>query len=162
MHGADWESRVAGLWEDFDDYEPEAFVAAMEQLAAERDADDPVALFEVGGSYDSTGRTRDAIVKYRRALDAGLSGVRRRRATIQMASSMRETGEPEAALELLLAERERGSDEYDDAIAMCMALTYAKLGREREGLSVALIALAPHLPRYQRSTVNYARGLVDG
>jgi len=34
-------------------------------------------------------------------------------------------------------------------------------GREREALSHALGALAPHLPRYQRSLANYARLLVD-
>jgi Tetratrico peptide repeat len=33
--------------------------------------------------------------------------------------------------------------------------------REREGLAIALAALAPHLPRYQRSLANYARELVD-
>jgi isopenicillin N synthase-like dioxygenase len=80
--------------------------------------------------------------------------------SIQMASSLRETGRPEEALRLIAEEQSRGSDEYDDALAMCEALTLAKLGRDREGLSVALLALAPHLPRYQRSTVNYARGLV--
>ncbi|MFG3342108.1 tetratricopeptide repeat protein [Glycomyces sp. NPDC048151] len=132
----------------------------MKDLAAECDPEDPVALFEVGGAHDSTGFTQTAVGYYERAIEAGLSGVRRRRVSIQMASSLRELGEPERALEILAEERGRGSNEYDDALAMCEALTLAKLGRDREGLSVALIALAPHLPRYQRSTVNYARGLV--
>jgi hypothetical protein len=35
------------------------------------------------------------------------------------------------------------------------------MGREREALSISLIALAPHLPRYQRSLGNYARELVE-
>jgi hypothetical protein len=35
------------------------------------------------------------------------------------------------------------------------------LGREREAVSLALTALAPRLPRYQRSLANYARLLVD-
>lgn len=155
-----WRSRAAALWEAFDSYAPEAFVAAMEDLAAECPAD-PVALFEVGGAHDSTGRTREAIGYYRRALEAGLDGSHRRQAMIQMASSMRETGQAEAALELLEAEAERGSDAYDDAIAMCRALTLSKLGRDREGLSVALVALAPHLPRYRRSTLAYAKGLLE-
>jgi hypothetical protein len=34
-------------------------------------------------------------------------------------------------------------------------------GRERDAVSVALTALAPHLPRYQRSLANYARELSD-
>jgi hypothetical protein len=155
-----WEARVAALWERLDDMGREEFVAAMRALAGECDPEDPVALFEVGGAHDSTGYTEAAVGYYERALAAGLTGVRRRRVSIQMASSLRETGYPERALEMIADEKDRGSDEYDDALAMCEALTLAKLGREREGLSVALIALAPHLPRYRRSTVNYARGLV--
>lgn len=160
-----WEARAAALWERLDDMDAEAFVQAMMDLAAECDPEDPVALFEVGGAHDSTGRTEAAVGYYGRAIAAGLSGVRRRRVAIQMASSLRETGHPERALAMIAEERERGRDDkeaaaYGDALAMCEALTLAKLGRDREGLSVALIALAPHLPRYQRSTVNYARGLI--
>ncbi|MDA1360140.1 tetratricopeptide repeat protein [Glycomyces luteolus] len=155
-----WEARVAALWERLDELGRDEFVQAMIDLAAECGPDDPLALFEVGGAHDSTGYTEAAVGYYGRAIAAGLSGVRRRRVSIQMASSLRETGHPERALEMIKEERARGSDAYDDALAMCEALTLAKLGRDREGLSVALIALAPHLPRYQRSTVNYARGLV--
>jgi hypothetical protein len=155
-----WEARCAALWERLDDMDGDVFVQAMLDLAGECDPEDPVALFEVGGAHDSTGRTEAAVGYYERAVKAGLSGVRRRRVAIQMASSLRETGHPERALAMIAEERERGSDEYDSALAMCEALTLAKLGRDREGLAVALIALAPHLPRYQRSTVNYARGLI--
>ncbi|SDD01924.1 tetratricopeptide repeat protein [Glycomyces harbinensis] len=160
MTAEDWEARVAALWERLDAMGREDFVEAMKALAAERGEDDPDALFEVGGAHDSTGYTEAAVGYYERAVGAGLSGVRRRRVSIQMASSLRETGHPDRALAMIEEEKSRGSDEYDDALAMCEALTLAKLGRDREGLSVALTALAPHLPRYQRSTVNYARGLV--
>jgi hypothetical protein len=160
MTSDDWEARVQALWARLDDMDRDAFVAAMRALAAERGQDDPVALFEVGGAHDSTGYTEAAVGYYERAIAAGLTGERRRRVSIQMASSLRETGRPEQALDLIAAEKARGSDAYDDALAMCEALTLAKLGRDREGLAVALLALAPHLPRYQRSTVNYARGLV--
>jgi hypothetical protein len=155
-----WEARLAALWERLDAMGREEFVQAMKDLAAECDPEDPVALFEVGGAHDSTGFTETAVGYYERAVAAGLSGVRRRRVSIQLASSLRETGHPERALEMIAEEKARGSDAYDGALAMCEALTLAKLGRDREGLSVALVALAPHLPRYQRSTVNYARGLV--
>jgi hypothetical protein len=154
-----WEARCAALWERLDEFGREEFVQAMQDLAAETD-DEAVGLFEVGGAHDSKGFTEQAVGYYARAVEAGLSGVRRRRVSIQMASSLRETGRPEEALAMIEEERGRGSDAYDDALAMCEALTLAKLGRDREGLSVALVALAPHLPRYQRSTVNYARGLV--
>jgi hypothetical protein len=42
-----------------------------------------------------------------------------------------------------------------------LALALADVGREREAVSVAVAALAPHLPRYQRSMANYARLLVS-
>jgi hypothetical protein len=53
------------------------------------------------------------------------------------------------------------SDELDDAVRAFLALALAEVGRNREALSIALAALAPHLPRYQRSLANYARLLVD-
>jgi hypothetical protein len=49
----------------------------------------------------------------------------------------------------------------DDAVRATLALCLSSLGRDREGLSLALGALAPHLPRYQRSMANYARLLVE-
>ena len=60
---------------------------------------------------------------------------------------------------LLTAERDAGSDALDDAVAVFLALALADVGREREALALALGALAPHLPRYQRSAANYAREL---
>jgi tetratricopeptide repeat protein len=38
-----------------------------------------------------------------------------------------------------------------------LALALVDVGREREAVSHALTALAPHLPRYQRSLGNYAQ-----
>ena len=96
---------------------------------------------------------------YRRALAAGLDPVRRRRASIQLASSLRNLGEIDESVALLEAERRRGSDELDDAVLGFLALALADAGREREAVALALTALAPHLPRYQRSLANYARAL---
>ena len=42
-----------------------------------------------------------------------------------------------------------------------LALALADTGREREGLPVALAALAPHLPRYQRAAAAYAGLLAE-
>ena len=155
-----WERQAAALWEQIDRYEDASvFIEAMRELA-EHCPNEAVASFEVGGAHDSTGRTEEAVGYYRRALQAGLDEPRRRQATIQMASSLRETGHPEQSLRLLEAETDL-SDEWDGAVAMCRALTLAKLGRDREGLSVTLVALAPHLPRYRRSTVAYAERLLE-
>jgi tetratricopeptide (TPR) repeat protein len=159
MDEADWQRRVDALWASFDDHDADEFLAAMAQLAAERGPDDPVALYEHGGAFDSTGRPERAVELYRRALANGLSGPGRRRAVIQLASSLRNLGEVDESVALLSAELEAGSDELDDAVRAFLALALTSAGREREAVSVALAALAPHLERYQRSVANYAREL---
>src|SRR4051812_36394875 len=148
-NNAEWEQRVADLWASIDDHEPDDFVAAMEKLTAEQPADNPVALFERASSLDSTGHSDEAVPLYRKALERGLEGIRRRRAVIQMASSLRNLGEAHESVALLRAERATGSDELDDAVDAFLALALSDVGHEREGLSLALAALAPHLPRYQ-------------
>ena len=42
-----------------------------------------------------------------------------------------------------------------------LALALVDVGREREAVSLALEALAPHLPLYQRSLANYSKSLLD-
>ena len=48
-----------------------------------------------------------------------------------------------------------------DAVSAALALCLADVGREREAVSIAVRALARHLPRYQRSMADYARLLVE-
>jgi Tetratrico peptide repeat len=105
---------------------------------------------------------------YQRALRSGSTGYRRRRAVIQMSSSLRNVGQVETAVTLLEAERDIDPATVDeqtrtlsDAISATLALCLVDSGREREAVSVAVSALAPHLPRYQRSMANYARLLVE-
>jgi hypothetical protein len=121
-----------------------------------------VGLFELASANDSTSREAQAAPLYRQALAAGLTGVRRRRATIQLASTLRNLGQAEESVALLRAEREAGSDALDDAVAAFLALALVDTGREREALGLALTALARHLPRYNRSLANYARALTAG
>ena len=90
--------------------------------------------------------------------------MRRRRAVIQMASSLRNIGRVAESVELLTAEAHNHDPDaavLADAVSAVLALCLADLGREREAVSVALLALAPHLPRYQRSMANYARLLAE-
>jgi hypothetical protein len=157
----EWEDRLALLWASFDDVDEQTFRAQMDELVAELPTDDPVGLFERAGSFDSTGHSDRAVPLYRRALELGLDGVRRRRAVIQLASSLRNLGRADESVVLLTAERDRQSDDLDDAVSATLALALADTGREREAVSVALAALAPHLIRYQRSMANYARLLVE-
>jgi tetratricopeptide repeat protein len=159
---ADVNRRAAELFATIDDYEEQDFIAAIDALAAGLPAEDPDGLFHRACARDSWGHSDQAIPLYGKALDiGGLTGENRRRAVIQMASSMRNTGQAQAALELLVAERGHGSDHLDDALGCVTALCLASLGREREGLSMVLVALAGHLPRYNRSMANYGRALVE-
>lgn len=79
---------------------------------------------------------------------------------IQLASTLRNLGQPEKSVALLRAEREAGSDELDDAVMAFLALALIDTGREREA-ALALAALAPHPPRYDHSLANYAKALCD-
>jgi hypothetical protein len=155
----DSEHRLADLWASLDDLEEQEFLARMDELAEELPAD--VAAFERASAFDSTGHSDQAVPLYRRALELGLEGIRRRRAVIQLASSLRNLGGAEESVTLLAAERERPSDELDDAVAAFLALALVDTGRERDAVSLALTALSRHLPRYQRSLANYAGLLSD-
>ncbi len=163
----DWEDRVAAAWTTFDDYAEEdaaEFRAVIDKLVAELPDGSPLGPFEQACAWDSTGHSDKAVPLYREALARGLSGTSRykgRRAKIQMSSSLRNIGQAQEGVELLTPELDAPSDELDDAVRACLALCLSSLGRDREGLSLALGALAPHLPRYQRSMANYARLLVE-
>lgn len=158
---AQWEKRSAELWAQLDDLEEEEFRERIAALAAELPEGHPVAPFERACAYDSTGHSDLAVPLYRKALELGITGYKRRRTVIQLASSLRNVGRAQESVELLTAERERGSDELDDALSGTLALALTSVGREREAVSVAVGALAKHLPRYQRSMANYARLLVE-
>jgi tetratricopeptide (TPR) repeat protein len=125
------------------------------------DRTDGVEPFERGGAYDSGGQPDLAVPLYREALERGLPDGLRRRAVIQLASSLRNLGQAAESVALLRAELETGSDELDDAVRAFLALALVDTGQEREAVSFALAALAPHLPRYQRSLANYARLLAE-
>ena len=87
---------------------------------------------------------------YQAALDTGLTGVRRRRAIIQMASSLRNLGDAKQAAELLTAELGESSDELDGAVRAFLALALVDLDREREAVALSLTALS----HYCRATTD--------
>jgi hypothetical protein len=154
------ERELTELWAALDELPDDEFLASMDALA-DRLADPGIAAFERGSARDSTGHPDQAVPLYREALEHGLDGIRRRRAVIQLASSLRNLGDPRKSVELLRAERERTSDELDDAVTAFLALALTDVGRDREAAALALEALAPRLPRYQRSLANYARSLTS-
>ena len=155
-----WEERCAALWKAIDAHGEDDFVARVDALAAELPAGSAVAFFERGCAQDSTGHSDRAVPLYRAALDAGLSGLRRRRAVIQMSSSLRNVGDAPEAVRLLTAELERPPDELDGAVLGFLALALVDVGREREAVAASLTALSQCLPRYNRSLARYAAALV--
>lgn len=157
----DWEQRLSDLWASIDDHSEQQFLTKMEHLVGELPPGNAVGVFERAGSLDSTGHSDLAIPLYRQALELGLQGQRRRRAVIQMASSLRNIGHASESVALLTAERERESDDLDDAVSATLALALVDVGREREAVSVAVTALSRHMTRYRRSMTNYARLLSD-
>jgi hypothetical protein len=153
---ASWESRLAALWGAIDRYEPQAFLKQIELLVAELPPESAIGLFERASAQDSTGHPDLAVPLYRAALNGGLSGLRRRRATIQLASSLRNLGNAMEAADLLFAELNAPSDELDGAVRAFLALALVDLGREREAVAHSLLALSNYLSRYNRSLARYA------
>lgn len=165
MNQTDWEQQLAQAWATIDQVSESEFLALIEQLVAQLPPDgdigNAIGIFERAASLDSTGHSDLAVPLYRQALARGLIGERRRRATIQLASSLRNLGQCEESIALLTVEMQAGTDPLDDAVRAFLALALVDAGREREAVSLALIALAPHLPRYQRSLANYAGLLIE-
>ncbi|MGK9251134.1 tetratricopeptide repeat protein [Paenibacillus humicus] len=158
----DWDKRVALLWGSADALSREEFVARMERLASELPEDSPEAAFERAASLEHAGQSDLAVPLYRRALSGGLKGERRRLAVIQLASLLRGIGALPEAIALLSTEQRRGSDHLDDAVQAFLALCLADAGEERQAASIALAALAGHLPRYRHKIESSAKDLLKG
>ena len=156
---ASWEKLIDELWAAIDDYDGETFVTLVDGLVAELPPGSAIGLFERASARDSTGHSDLAAPLYKAALDAGLAGTRRRRAIIQMSSSLRNLGHAQDAVALLSAELDAGTDALSGAVRAFLALALVDVGREREAVAVALTALSEYLPRYNRSVARYAKGL---
>lgn len=158
---AAWETRMSALWTTIDDHEAQRFLALVDELVAELPATSAIGRFERAAALDSTGHPERAVPLYTAALEAGLTGERRRRATIQLASSLRNLGRAREAVGLLTAEMHAAHDELDGAVRGFLALALTDVGREREAVAIALTALAGYLPRYNGSMARYADSLVE-
>jgi hypothetical protein len=161
MSDSDWETRVAKAWAAIDEYDEVVFRALIDELVAELPPGSAVGAFERACAWDSTGYSDQAVPLYRYALSVGLTGIRRRRAAIQLSSSLRNIGCQDESIKLLTAELDAESDELDDAVRAVLALCLTDVGRAREAVSLLVVAIAPHLPRYQRSMANYGRKLLE-
>ena len=156
---SDWDDRIEAVWSD-DALGDAERITRIDALAAERPEEDARALFERAGARDAAGLEAEAEPLYRRALEGGLDNHHRTQAVIQLASTLRNLGRHAEALALLRGEYERGAGApLHDATAAFYALALVSSGDAVEAASVALKALAPHLPRYTGSVAAYAEEL---
>ena len=155
-----WERRVQEFWAQADETNPAGTIRSMKTLVDERPDGDAAALYEWASVHDFLGRETEAIPLYRLALDAGLDERRRPQALIQLASSLRNVGEFEAAIRVL--EDVEENDVAGDAHRAFLALALFDAGRPDQALRVALEALAKTLPLYRRAVAGYAAELRPG
>ena len=121
-----WDDRIDAVWND-DTLSDAERIERIDALAAERGEDDPVALFERAGARDSAGLEAEAEELYVRALAGGLDDVRRQRAVIQLASTIRNLGRVDESLAML-------REEYDRARAIAHAGCRRRLLCARAGV----------------------------
>ncbi len=167
MDDKNWETRLDACWTRFrtDNMDAAELVKTIDALAGECATGDPVAAFEKACARDSAGKEAEAEPLYRAALASGsLQGLRRTRAVLQLASSLRLLGKLDDSEQLLRAELQRCSRPSDahalpDETRALLALTLTAQGKSVEAVALLLTALAPHLSRYQRSMLGCAAAL---
>jgi len=98
--------------------------------------DDPLVLFEVGGSYDVIGREDKAIPYYRQAIDEGLDGEDLQECLVCLGSSLRVVGQAAEAVEVL----EEAAEDFpeDNSGKVFLALAYYSNGLHREAVQLLL------------------------
>jgi len=153
----DWYARVSAVWAAASEMPDGDVVAAIDALVAERDPDDAVAIFEAASARDYADLEVEAEPLYRRAIELGLDETILPRATIQLASTLRNLGKVGESVRMLEQHlHEHPADEWTGPGAAFLALALASRGDERDAASVALAALADYLPVYSASVRNYA------
>ncbi len=156
---ASWNDRVDRFWGSADEHKPDLVLAEMRSLVQERSASDPDAIYEWASVHDFLGREAEAIPLYRAALASGLTGDRHPQAVIQLASSLRNVGDAQAAVDLL--QRCDPDTVVGAASQAFLALALRDAGQPDAALRVALKALAPTLPLYSRAISSYADELIS-
>ncbi len=102
----------------------------------QRYPDDPLVLFEVGGSFDVMGEESSAIPYYQEAIEAGLAGGDLQECLVCLGSSLRVTGRFAEAATVL----ERSIAEFPDrnSARAFLALTYYSQERYDEAVRLLL------------------------
>jgi len=154
-----WENQLQGIWLQLGTISNEEFIHQIKNHTELLTDSQAIADFEKACAFDSTGYEKEAEPLYRSALDHGLTGLRRRRARIQLASTLRNNGKIEESIDILREEKANYSDELNDAVDSFLALSLSSAGEYKEALSLTLKAISKHLPRYNNSLSRYAENL---
>lgn len=157
MTAQPWKELIDDFWQAATGKENAVLRAELEKILTSEMPAGHVA-FERASLHDYLGEEIQAIPLYRQALgDTSLSSPQRSEAIIQLASSLRNVGEPEQALAVLSG---IGLDDplHSDAQAF-QALALFDSGQASEALATALTALAPALRLYSRPVRSYAQAL---
>ncbi|UYQ78319.1 tetratricopeptide repeat protein [Glutamicibacter sp. JL.03c] len=152
-----WEQRVETYWNTTAGKSAEQLREELGELLQGRDPADPRVLFEIASLHDFLGEEEQAVLPYQRALQAGLSGQKQEEALIQLASTLRNLGQPRRAM-ALLEPIQPSSVLHADAQGF-LALALLDAGRSAEALRTAITALAPHARLYGRALAAYAQDL---
>jgi tetratricopeptide (TPR) repeat protein len=157
-----WDARVALVWSEAPRSSASQVLQRIDALVTQRPPTDARAVFESASVRDYTDRESEAEILYRRALDLGLEEPYRSRAVIQLASTLRNLGQPDQAITLLQEGFATTPDHpLGDAARAFLALCLADSGDTLSATAVALDALAQHLPEYSRSVRAYAGDLLE-
>jgi len=97
---------------------------------------DPLVLYEVGGSYDIMGEEKEAIPYYQKAIKAGLDGDELQECLVCLGSSQRNVGQFDEAVETL--EKVVNQFPDDNSGKVFLALAYYSDGREDEAVRLLL------------------------
>ncbi|REC47760.1 tetratricopeptide repeat protein [Chryseobacterium pennipullorum] len=154
-----WETQLQNIWLKLGTITNEEFIHQIKNHVELLTGFQAIADFERACAFDSTGHEKEAEPLYRSALHEGLTGLRRRRARIQLASTLRNNGKLEESIQILREEKAGYSDDLNDAVDSFLALSLSSAGKYEEALSLTLKAFSHHLPRYNRSVYHYAETL---
>ncbi len=154
----DFESRIA-QGNDLSRAGKDDEAIAHFRLLLDQYPDDPRALYEYGGAFDSAGRENEAIPLYRKALEKGLSGDYLPQLYLQLASSLRNVGQLDEAITIL----QDACQHYPEgpSLKLFLALALESAGRDHDALTT-LFELAivyvdtADMKRYARSIRAYA------
>ncbi|MEJ8598255.1 tetratricopeptide repeat protein [Riemerella anatipestifer] len=156
-----WENELKTIWEKLGYISDEQFIEMIQKHTDKIDNVKYKAIidFEKACAFDSTGYEKEAEPLYRSAINLGLNGLRRRRANIQLASTLRNNGKITESIEILKREKENYSDELNDAVNAFLALSLSSINEDKKALSLVLESLSKYLPRYNKSVFNYSKEL---